>query len=381
MSFQCNAWYTLACLVPVIGVLVLYIGNSGFAFTVHSCEKKVSPYCSDIVTTISLTHLKFFHPGLEKDILSKLNQLSPDNYVIRAKSESEVNDKRAKHISVMSPAMEWHDGKLFFSCRVFVTWITDPWNKDYTYLQQFDSQLRPVAPPKILNFPATFHRVQDPRAFVYRGKPLLELNAEPFSKRNGMVQPTIIIFDINEDEVIMPDVPFPRTAEKNWMPLVKENDLYFVRTLDPLHVLKCDTVENCKTIAGNYTSNTAKMALRGGTPFKQYEGPYYISFAHSMFELDRKVFDTHIVVLNTDTWEVVFVSSALMFPSSLFVNRPRINIVWVADRDFFYPTSLMIENDDTVEVTGHVNDYSCETIRVAGMRDLMDKVMQQDRKT
>lgn len=95
------------------------------------------------------------------------------------------------------------------------------------------------------NFNLKYNKIitggEDPRTFVYKTKPYtLTWNV----KSNGVVYK---IIDLLEEKIINLDIenvksPSPlQYLGKNWMPLVKDGDLYIVVTIDPqLTVLKCD---------------------------------------------------------------------------------------------------------------------------------------------
>jgi hypothetical protein len=110
--------------------------------------------------------------------------------------------------------------------------------------------------------------------------------------------------------------------EKNWAPFVKDNELYFVYNYDPLIIIKYDFNPSgiCKVIytQGNCSLpiDTSKTYLRGGSNLHHYKDGYYIGCCYSRFYRVLKNWKehyTHIILLNTNTWELVYVSKPVMF--------------------------------------------------------------------
>ena len=123
--------------------------------------------------------------------------------------------------------------------------------------------------------------------------------------------------------------------------------------------------------------------LRGGTPFELYEYPYYISVAHSTLYKERthRVFySAHIVVICVEPYRVVYVSNRLEPHPQIFLDIPVIKTHTI-DEGYFYPTSLLLEDSDTVVIGGHVSDHHSVLLRMRGVETLMRKVIEQDRNT
>ena len=100
--------------------------------------------------------------------------------------------------------------------------------------------------------------------------------------------------------------------EKNWAPFVKDNQLYFVYNYDPLIIIKYDFNSSgiCKVVykQGNCSLliDTESIFLRGGSNLLHYKDGYYIGGCHSRGY-------THIILLNTNRWELSYVSKPVMF--------------------------------------------------------------------
>lgn len=107
--------------------------------------------------------------------------------------------------------------------------------------------------------------------------------------------------------------------EKNWAPFTKENNLYFVYNYDPLIIINYDLNEQgiCSVIYKQdnikLPINTANTFLRGGSNLIHYKDDYYIGGCHS--RIYKKCYEhyTHIILLNTNNWELSYVSKPIMY--------------------------------------------------------------------
>jgi hypothetical protein len=115
------------------------------------------------------------------------------------------------------------------------------------------------------------------------------------------------------------------SVEKNWAPFVKDNKLYFIYNYDPLVVIHydfnsdglCDVVfiqENT-----TFPINTSMKYLRGGSnlvPYKyenNVDGRYYVGGCHSRVHKNGIHYNTHIILLDTIDWKVVYFSKPVMY--------------------------------------------------------------------
>jgi len=108
-------------------------------------------------------------------------------------------------------------------------------------------------------------------------------------------------------------------VEKNWAPLVKDDTLYFVYNFDPLIVIKydfnahgyCDIVTIQNNIDMPIDVNT--KYLRGGSNFIHLKDNYYIGGCHSRVHYNGIFYNTHMVILDTASWKVVYLSKPVMY--------------------------------------------------------------------
>ena len=116
---------------------------------------------------------------------------------------------------------------------------------------------------------------EDPRCFTYKNTPYV-ITWSPF-KNHGtitMEYKLINLSDLTVKTLQIEKYNTPTTLPtlgKNWMPIVIEDELYFILTIDPvLNILHCNIDTGvCKWVKHNPTSNNEMpfTESRGGTPF------------------------------------------------------------------------------------------------------------------
>ena len=107
--------------------------------------------------------------------------------------------------------------------------------------------------------------------------------------------------------------------EKNWAPFVKDDEIYFVYNYDPLTILHYDLnpegICNVVYIQGGASLpiDTSETFLRGGSNLIPYKDGIYIGGCHS--RIFKKCFEhyTHIVLLDTNRWELIYVSKPVIY--------------------------------------------------------------------
>ena len=119
--------------------------------------------------------------------------------------------------------------------------------------------------------------------------------------------------------------------EKNWTPFVKDNQLYFVYNYDPLIIINYDFNQNgiCKVVYRQKNCslpiNTSITYLRGGSNLIHYKDGYYIGGCHSKIRKNCLEKYTHIILLNTNTWELVYISKPVMYLCDI---KDELNAWW-----------------------------------------------------
>lgn len=163
----------------------------------------------------------------------------------------------------------------------------------------------------------------DPRPFVYK-KDLYFMFAHgmvvPFNDYNGWCC-SLGICRLKDQKISIPVIPNygeninasnkGRTThysqEKNWMPLIQKDRLYFVYMVNPYTLIECDPdTGQCREVHKSleYKTDFWKHGsfIGGGTPFVEYKGKFY-SFFHSFTLQDPKVNTTrqyHVGLMSLD---------------------------------------------------------------------------------
>ncbi len=161
----------------------------------------------------------------------------------------------------------------------------------------------------------------DPRIFILGEKVyVLMIVFSPFEHQNYCL--AITEFD-NWNPVFLQIQNVPKNRiEKNWAPFVKNGELYFVYNFDPLIVLKYDFNQDglCEIIfsqipLNELPFNTSNTYLRGGSNLLPMEDQqHYIGGCHSrIFKNGNFEHYTHMVVLDTASWKLRYVSKPIMY--------------------------------------------------------------------
>lgn len=133
---------------------------------------------------------------------------------------------------------------------------------------------------------------EDPRTFVYKGKPY-SLTWDP----NYQEILTYKLIDLVEEKAIVLDIenvpPSPlRVLGKNWMPLVTEDELYIVISIDPdISILHCDIESGKCTWVTPFEMIQKGLSVssnRGGTPLiLDEESDLYVGLGHRTYNYYR----------------------------------------------------------------------------------------------
>jgi hypothetical protein len=181
---------------------------------------------------------------------------------------------------------------------------------------------------------------EDPRMIVYRDKIYLIFNIRD-PQNCGRIMCISSYDDFHPIRLHVAQM-IPNPIEKNWTPLVKNDQLYFIYTYDPLVVLHydfnpaglCDLV--WKPVDLRMPFNTTPTYLRGGSCLVPYQGNgletnrYYVGLCHSRVGIDKKniggydyfYYQPFVVLLDTQPWQVVQISKPLMLSLP-----PSVNVV------------------------------------------------------
>ena len=86
-----------------------------------------------------------------------------------------------------------------------------------------------------------------------------------------------------------------------------------------------------------------------------------------------------MIVLCVQPYRIVYVSNPLTVHPDLINSYPIVRRQVIKD-GYFYPTTLLLESEDSFVVGGHINDHSSVLLRFTGLRELMTQVMTPDRR-
>ncbi len=148
------------------------------------------------------------------------------------------------------------------------------------------------------------------------------------------------------EEAYVLNSPNDNSVEKNWMPLIKENELYFAYDLSPLEMVhykngKVSKLEESRKKSGD------DFELRGGTPFVLWKG-LYLGVAHSSFKYykGKRYYLHHFITLDS---EMKLLEVSIPF----FIQRKGIEFA-----------SGLIAVEDGIVLSYGVADRGCRVVRI-----------------
>jgi len=185
---------------------------------------------------------------------------------------------------------------------------------------------------------------EDPRIFILNNEVyVLFICLSPYKNQNRCIGLTK--FDEWNPVFLQVENMEKNVIEKNWAPFVKDNKLYFVYNYDPLIILNYDLNPQgiCNIIFKqdniNLPINTSKTYLRGGSNLIHYKDEYYIGGCHSRIFKECWEHYTHIILLDTKKWELVYVSKPVMY------------LYEIKERSWLYPgpkKQIEVNNDNII---------------------------------
>lgn len=172
----------------------------------------------------------------------------------------------------------------------------------------------------------------DPRIFKLNEEIyVIFISLSPFEKQNYCIG----ITKFNEWNPVFLQIENmeKNSIEKNWAPFVKDDKLYFVYNYDPLIILYYDLNPEglCQVIFKqdniNLPIKTSMTFLRGGSNLIHYKDGYFIGGCHSRIYKTCFEHYTHIILLDTNNWKLVYVSKPVMYLSEIKTN---LNSWWLS---------------------------------------------------
>lgn len=170
--------------------------------------------------------------------------------------------------------------------------ISKPWFSEIGIVI-LNQQFEPISTPQILQTRFKGHKAppqaEDARILAHQGKLFLLYNDNvdkfvyPNVKRHMYLAE--LTYRDNQFDLSVPkklSYVKPKLWEKNWVPFLYENELFFIYSIFPHQILKPNlTTGECPTAYKHDFSNHWKWGkLRGGTPAQLVDGNY-LAFFHS----------------------------------------------------------------------------------------------------
>jgi len=116
-----------------------------------------------------------------------------------------------------------------------------------------------------------------------------------------------------------------------------------------------------------------------------YKYPYYVSVAHGTHFRTcdgscnyKRYYTVHVVVIKVKPdFKVVYLSGNVPLPNkSLEVPIVRHKYI---EHSFLFPVGLLVEDEDSLIIGGHINDHSSVLYRLSGLREIMNKAIAHDK--
>ena len=113
--------------------------------------------------------------------------------------------------------------------------------------------------------------------------------------------------------------------------------------------------------------------------------PYYIGLSHGTYHEKISVYyrhyKVHLIVLCVDPFKVVFVSDPLHLHPDLYTRYTGPSIWDAVKGNFFFPTGLLVENEDSIVIGAHINDKASLLLRMQGIKSLVHSIISTDNGT
>ena len=306
--------------------------------------------------------------------------------------------KNEVNITLRSPSLMWFKGELVVSLRMRLypfgrgAHNCGGFSCNHIYLRHYDEYLNPIKERKIITLRTpieTRHQERsgphDPRLFSVNNS-LYSLFATGYNQ--GWLSG---IWDHGRQKLFIPGVETQlhhdkgAIHEKNWVPVIIKDELFIIRHLDPLQIMKCKIHDSCKFITNTTDALKFKMddeatPLRGGTAFELHKYPYYIGFGHTTNYLKGhyRYYGVHLIVLCVHPFRIVYISDPLKIHPDMYSNLPKQNLWKMVLGDFFFPVGVMLEDEDSIVIGAHIKDMVSVLFRLTGLRDLLSTVMRLD---
>ncbi|CAH1792047.1 unnamed protein product [Owenia fusiformis] len=323
-------------------------------------------------------------------------------------NENGTNDQLEFH--VISPAILPYKGNIMVVARVWLNYERrrsvdrlnekNQWMDNYLYSQMFDGKMHPISPGKLLGIPAPVQYkmnagCSDARLFKWMGSLMISFYMTIRDNKSIDIG-QLYLLDYEHNIIRKPKIVNHTIAriDSNWAPLIINESLHFVYTMDPLRILKCTREENMDIICHfimsidtalvEYPFHRRTDFLRGGSPFLPYKESYFISVTHSTLtyitddqEWPHPIYGAHIVLLKVYPFRIIYVSERLKIHPRIYDKIPIVRNKYIL-HPFLYPIGLIIEDSNTIDIGIHINDYRAFIIRLTGIENVLDEAIMID---
>ena len=141
-------------------------------------------------------------------------------------------------------------------------------------------------------------------------------------------------------------------VDKTLSPFVKNGSIYWICSYDPLTILQYDL--NKEGMCSFVNNNVPTNASLGGSNLLHYKDEYWIGALQSDVTLsEEQIYKlTHIVVLDTSRWEIVYLSKPVLYnyPFSDIVKIPTTNILFNLDGKCIQSPILLTKQNGTYNI-------------------------------
>lgn len=193
---------------------------------------------------------------------------------------------------------------------------------------KLDSNFKPTSRHQTLKIPKVTEKIKscnDPRAFVWKDKLYLSCQQDSFVNNTWSTSVVLGNVDLNNSQLENIHVPnygknfnycitdAPPAFERNWTPLIVNNDFYMIYRINPLTVIKFCPQQQIWTeveVTHKYSIIPYQTYVSGGTPLIPWRGSEYIGLFHTYVKIDedRRFYSMGFYTVDVNEWRVTSIS-------------------------------------------------------------------------
>lgn len=166
---------------------------------------------------------------------------------------------------------------------------------------------------KLKKYNSNVHGLEDVRLFNYKNQVYFIATQREYSS-NGKSRMMMGIYDLDEKtyrDCVVLEPPTDTYCEKNWIPLVKDDELYFIYGWSPIKIGKIDA-DNKLKIVQEIPVPTIFGNLKGSTSFVPYKDEL-LGVVHYSIDGEPRRYYHRMLRLNKDTLKPIALSSPFVF--------------------------------------------------------------------